>query len=399
MPLDDDADDDVGGFDPPLPPDDRLWRHPSELASVGPASATSPARGPTTDRRSPAWPIAAVAGLVGAALSTAVLAVTGAFSTEVTERQVIEKIAVAPVVTSPMLNDEQTVAAVADQVAPAVVRLVVATSEGMTAGSGVLFRSDGLLLTSARLLAGASTIDVALADGRRFEGNLVGTDPTTDVALVRVDGDRLPVAVLGSSADLEAGTTTIAVGCARADDHQAFVSTGVISAVERRVDAGDAALHGMIQTDTPIDLTGTGGPLVDTSGTVIGIVTSVDGADGFHFAVPIDLARRVAGQLMTSGRAIHGWLGIEGTDLSPEQARSMGIDGGALVRGVEGDSPAALGGLAADDVITEVDGTTVDSASELVVLVRDHQPGDALVLGFWRAGERLEASVTASERP
>lgn len=399
MPVDDDADDDIGGFDPPLPPDDRLWRHPSELASVGPASAMTPARGLTTEGRGPAWPIAAVAGLVGAALSTAVLAVTGAFSTEVTERQVIEKIAVAPVVTSPMLTARATVEAVADQVAPAVVRLVVATPDGMTAGSGVLFRSDGLLLTSARLLSGASEIDVALADGRHFDGHVMGFDRATDIAVVRIDGDRLPVAVLGSSADLEAGSTTIAVGCARADDHQAVVSTGVISAVERRVDAGDAALHGMIQTDTPIDITGTGGPLVDASGTVIGIVASVDGGDGFHFAVPIDLARRVAGQLMISGRATHGWLGIEGTDLSVEQAHSMGVDGGALVRGVEADSPAAVGGLATDDVITEVDGSMVDSASELVVVVRDHQPGDALVLGFWRDGEHHEAAVTIGEHP
>lgn len=401
MPLDDDTDDDLGGFDPPLPPEDRLWRHPSELASLGrPLGATTaPRRRPAA--RGSAWPIAAVAGLVGAALSTGVMALTGTLSTNVVERSVVEKVAVTPVVSSPMVRGERGVVAVTQRLAPAIARLVLTQPDGMTTGSAVIFRDDGLLLTSALLLDDTIAIDVILADGRHFEGRLLGVDRPTDVAVVEIDADHLPVAVLGSSEDLEVGSPTIAIGSALAAGEAPAVSTGVISAIERRVDEAGESLHGMIQTDAPVDVGGAGGPLVDASGSVIGIVATMGaaGADGFCFATPINLARRVAGQLMASGQATHGWLGIEGGDLTTEQAQAMAVDGGAHIRGVETNSPASGAGLAPDDVITDIDGDPVASASALVVAMRDHEPGDAVTLGYWRDDQRHEVVVTVGPAP
>ena len=401
MPLDDDADDDVGSFDPPLPPDDRLWRHPSEMATFGRPGA-APARAPGSEPRTPVWPVATAAGLVGAALATAVMVVTGGLSTNVVEHSVVEKVAVTPMVSSPMVRGERGVVAVAQRLAPAVARLVLTGPAGTATGSAVIFRDDGLLLTSAHLLDGATSIDAILDDGRHFEGRLVGVDRPTDVAVVEIDADRLSVAVLGSSANLEVGSPTVAIGCATAEGRAPSVSTGVISAIDRRLDdAGSGeSLHGLIQTDAPIEAGGAGGALVDANGAVIGIIAPLGSgrADGFGFATPIDLARRVAEQIVTSGHVIHGWLGIEGDDLPAELAQAMAIAGGARIRGVQRDSPAARAGLSLDDVITEIDDAAIDSASGLVVTMRDHQPGDEVTVGYWRDGGHHEAAVTIGRR-
>jgi serine protease Do len=398
---DDEADDDVGASSPPLPPDDRLWRHPSELgrlrATGGPVPATPPAARPVP------WGVALVAGLAGAALSIGVVAATGALSPDQVERAVIEKVAVTPVVSSPMVRGERGVVAVAERLRPAIVRLDVDAPAGPATGSGVLFRDDGLLLTSAHVVADARAITVVLTDGRELEGDLVGIDAATDVALVDLEGTGFPVAVLGTADGLEVGAPTIAIGSPLGFEGGPSVTTGVISAVGRRVEtpAGDP-LHGMIQTDAPIAPGSSGGALVDASGAVIGITTAVAEAHGgrFGFATPIDLARRVAEELLATGHMVHGWLGIHGIDLTAAEAEDRDLDGGgALVRDVAAGSPAAAVGLLTDDVISHVGGVRVRTASALVVALRDHRPGDAVVLRWWRDGARHEASVTLAARP
>lgn len=396
MSMDDDADDDVHGIVPPLPPDDRLWRHPSELSSGGSRGPSHPAG---ADDRGPAWPLALVAGLVGAALSGGVMAVTGTLSTE-GRQLVVEKVAVTPVVSSPTVRGERGVAALTEQVGPAVVQLVVRTDAGTAQVSGVVFRDDGLLLTSAHEVAGATAITVLLHDRRRFDGELVGADLPTDVAVVSIDAEHLTVAVLGTSTDLEVGSPTIAVGSPSDAGADPSVTTGVVSATERRLDVDGESLHGMIQTDAPIEPGWSGGPLVDATGAVIGITTDLAGERaGFGFATPIDLVRRMADELVASGKVAHGWLGIEGADLTTAQAEAMGVPGGAMVRSVTGRSPAARIGLAPDDVITDIGGHQVASSSGLVVAVRWHKPGDEVVVGYWRNGRHLESTVTIDERP
>lgn len=402
MGLDDDADDDVGDARPPLPPDDRLWRHPSELRQHGPGrTAVIPAPAGAA-RRPVTWAVALVAGFTGVALSTAVIALTGSLSPRVVEREVVEKVAVTPVVSSPMVRGERGVVAVAERLSPAIVRLDVAGIDGSSTGSGVLFRDDGLLLTSAHVVADTTEISVVLTDGRRLEGHLVGLDEVTDVALVDIDGTGFPVAVLGTSEGLEVGAPTIAIGSPLGLVGGPSVTTGVISAVDRRVQAASGEpLHGMIQTDAPIAPGSSGGALVDANGAVIGITAAVaDQAGGrFGFATPIDLAHRVADEILRTGRMVHGWLGVEGADLATEEARELGLEGGALLRAVASRSPAAAGGLLVDDIVTEVDGRPVHSTSGLVVELREHAPGDEIVVGYWRGGRYDEARVTLAARP
>lgn len=393
MPLDDDADDDVGGLGGPLHPDDRLWRHPSELGASLPAVAPASPGG-----RSASWPVALVAGLVGAALCGGALAATGSLTTEARQRTV-EKVAVTPVVSSPLVNGERGVAAVVEHTSPSIARLSVRTSAGTGRATALVWRDDGMLLTSAHEVAGATEITVVLHDGRRLVGALLGADLPTDVAIVAVDARDLAVAVLGSSANLAMGSPTVAVGSpARPGDPG--LNTGVVSALERRLDVAGTSLHGLIQTDSPIETSWSGGPLLDSTGAVVGISTDMAGTSTmFGYAIPIDLVRRVADQLLSSGKVTHGWIGIQGSDLSDDDADAMDLAGGALIRGVTSDSPAARSGLSPDDVITSVGDHDVMSSSGLVVAVRNHQPGDVVVVRFWRDGRRHQATVIIDEHP
>lgn len=399
MGTDDDGDFEEPIAPPPLPPDDRLWRHPSEVREHGLAGRPLVSPPP----RAHSWAVVLVAGLTGAVLTTGVIALTGRMSPQVVERSVVEKVAVTPVVSSPMLRGERGVVAVAERLRPAIVRIDVERSDGSTGtGSGVLYRSDGLLLTSAHVVADARAIDVVLTDGRHLDGQVLGRDTVTDIAVVDLDEDELPVAVLGTAADLEVGAPTIAIGSPLGFDGGPSVTTGVISALERRVVAdGGAVLHGMIQTDAPIAAGSSGGALVDASGAVIGITTAVasEASGRFGFATPIDLARRIAERLVADGHMVHGWIGVEGADLVAALAKSLGVAGGAVVRDVVGNSPAHTAGLTPDDVITEVDHHPVTSISALIVALREHDPGDVVVIGYWRDGEHHETSITIGERP
>jgi putative serine protease PepD len=398
--MDDDADDDGAGIGPPLPPDDRLWRHPSELTAWGPGVVPRPqTRGAEHGGRGSVWPIAAVAGLVGAALCGSVLAVTGTLTPE-PGAAVVEKVAVTPIVSTPMLDDPDGVAVLAERLGPAVVHLMVTGDAGTTPASGVVVRDDGLVYTSAHEVAGSTSITVVLADGRRLEGELVGADLPTDVAVVAIDTDGLTVAVLGSSADLAVGSPAMALGWPAGGGDEPSVTTGVVSAVEHRLDAGGESLHGLIQTDAPIESAWSGGPLVDANGAVIGITTDLAGGQaGFGFATPIDLVRRVAAELIASGKVARGWLGIECTDLLMAEAAAMGVPGGALVSEVRSGSPADDGGVRPDDVVIEVGGQTVTSSSGVVLAMRHHKPGDEVVLAYWRDGRRHEATVTIDQHP
>lgn len=400
--MDDDADDDVGGGGPPLPPEDRLWRHPSELRDHGTAGGVTPSRPRARPPRRTTWAIAAVAGLSGVVLTTGALAVTGVLTPQVIQREIIEKVAVTPVLSSPLFAGERDASALAERLAPAIVRLDITQAASTPPGTGVLFRDDGLVLTAAHLVAAATSISVVLADGRRLDGLLVGVDPLTDVALIDIEGQGFPTAVLGTAANLKVGAPTVAISAPRIGGAGPAVTTGVISGLDRRVDGvGAEPLHGMIQTSAPVAPGSAGGALVDATGAVIGLMISpTDGTgNAFAAATPIDLAHRVAEHLLATGYMAHGWLGVEGSDLSDADAKTLSVPGGAKVRRVDANSPAALAGLAPDDAITELDGAPVTSISALVARLRSHDPGDKVVVGYWRSGQHAEAAVTLTERP
>jgi len=398
MPADDDADDDGRPSGPPLPPDDRLWRHPSELAA---APAPGLTRGETASGRRPrAWPLAMAAALGGAAVATGALAATGALTGDVVERHVIEKVAVTPVVSSPMGPSAPEMTALIDQMAPSVVRLRVDRDGTTTDASGVVFRDDGVLLTGARVVDGATAIEVLLADGRRFDGRLVGADPLTDVAVVDIDATQLPVAVLATSRPLEVGEATVAVGAPSAPGAEPLAASGMVTGLDRSLRTDDGStLHGLIELHNHARGELAGGPLVDAAGAVVGITTAPAGDEGVGHAVPVELARRVAAQLLAHGHAVHGWLGIEGADLPAEDRTALGLAGGALVEGVVTGSPAEQAGLATGDVITDIDGAEVRSIAALIVALRRCDPGDELVVGYRRQAAAHATTVVVGERP
>jgi putative serine protease PepD len=408
MSLDDDADEDAGAPRPPLPPDDRLWRHPSELRSLGlPGGAPATVDVPRPQSRAGAWSVVVAAGLAGAVLAAGLLAVSGHLDQQTVERPVVEKVAVTPIVSTPMLKggSDSGLTAVVHRLEPSIVGLQISSDDGTTLGSGVLFRDDGMVLTSAHLIEGADRIGVRLSDGRRLAGTLVGTDDLTDVAVVDIDAQGLTVAVLGSAKDLEVGASALAVGSKLGERKGTSVSTGVISALSRSVGTPTGgSVHGLLQTDAPIEPTAAGGALVDSSGAVIGIVSALqdadeDTSDRFGFATPIDLAHRVAQQLIAEGHATHGWLGIEGTDLSTDEAAALGVNGGARVSNVDHGGPADRAGLDDGDVVTDIDGQEVESMPGLATEMRDYEPGDDVEVGYWRDGKHDTTTVEVGARP
>jgi serine protease Do len=268
------------------------------------------------------------------------------------------------------------IAAVAAAVGPAVVQLEAPQS----LGSGVIYRDDGLILTAAHVVEGSDTVRVRLADGRSFEGDVLGTHAPTDIAVIRIEADDLPTATLGYRNKLRVGEPAIALGSPFGFDQT--VTAGIISAVNRTVNGVP-----MVQTDAAINPGNSGGPLVDGNGAVIGIndviFTEGGGNDGIGFAVSIDVAIVVADQLVTGGEV---QLAILGVSSSP----STTGDGGAVIQRVLDGTPAAAAGLTVGDRIVAVDDVLVDGPSELFAAIVSNRPGTLVVLDVVRAGSTLE---------
>jgi S1-C subfamily serine protease len=419
--------DEPGHFRNPLPPDDRLWRHPSELGTgpplggppAGPGHLTGgPAGGglagggtggPVGDDDRPSmWLVAAVsavsAGLLASGLA---MVVVGLMGTNEQLRPVVERQMEPRPIDAVTTGD---VVDVADRARAAVAQLRVEGTAGVV-GSGVIFRSDGHLLTNASVVGDAKSLRVTLDDGRELPGRVVGSDPDTDIAVVKIDGEgAFPTAVLGTASDVRVGQQAIAIGCPVELAGGPSVTVGVISGLHRSVRGSDGrVLHDLVQTDARVPAGWPGGALLDSSGSVVGITTSVgstvtpagtgNGFGGFGFAVPIDLARTVAEQLMTSGRATGVWLGVQGTELDWMAAANLGISGGVQVGEVKRGSPAERGGLSVTDVIVAVDGTAVTTMGQLVIALRRHSPGDTLRLDVLREEQPMSMVVVLTERP
>jgi S1-C subfamily serine protease len=370
----DEGRDDDEPIPPLLPPDDRLWRHPSELAPRTPRREGRPLA------------IAGLSGVIGALLATGVLTVTGTVRPRTdTVRTVVQREA-SPLAVSVAAG--VGIVEVAEKTKPAVVEVHLDGNE-QPDGSGVVFRSDGHILTTARVIGGARGARIVLDDGDAFDAKVVGRDPETDIALLKVERTGMATAALGSVAGLKVGHVAIVVGTS--------LALGVVSALGREVAVPDGPLLlDMIQTDAPATHESSGGALVDAGGGVIGITTAVDGVG---YATPIDLARDVAEQLLATGTVAHAWLGVDGDDLDAREARKLGVDGGAVVRRVREGSPAAAVGLRPRDVIVAVDGVTVQSMSALKVALRSRRPGQAVDLRFLREGEEQRVVATLSPRP
>lgn len=397
---------DEAGFRTPLPPDDRLWRHPSELDLPMRLREPTPRREPRVGRVVTSWSTAAVAGLLGAVLAIGVVASTGMLRDEPPIRETVVREMVAPAFAPSSRagqDSDDAIVRIAADAGPAVVRIEVLGGQDGS-GSGVLFRDDGHVLTNAHVVDEADRIMVVLSDGSSFDAELVGSDEITDIAVVKVSRTApFPSAVIGTAANLAVGQPTIAIGSPLGLIGGSSVTTGVVSALGREVDSREGPpLLDMIQTDAAIAPGSSGGALLDMNGTVIGITTAIAvsqvGAEGLGFAVPIDLATRVGAQIISGGKAVHVWLGIEGRDLDAARAADAGLKGGAEVTDVVRRSPAADAQVAKGDVIVALDGQQVRSMAGLVIALRSRSPGDVIVLTVIRDGQAVDLEAALEER-
>jgi Do/DeqQ family serine protease len=267
-------------------------------------------------------------------------------------------------------------------------------------GSGVIIDKRGLVLTNFHVVRGADEIIVRLSDKREYRGQILGTDPKTDLALVRFPPDHgLTVAVLGNSDALRVGEWAMAIGNPFGLDQT--VTVGVISATGRS-DVGIATYENFIQTDASINPGNSGGPLVNLKGEVIGINTAIVAAgQGIGFAIPINMVKRVVDQLVDKGKVVRGWIGVALQPLSPELAQSLGVDGGsgAVVGSTIAGSPAAQAGLVQGDVILSYNKTPVEDYRHVQRLVADTVVGSTVNLEVLRKKEKIQVRVTIAEVP
>ena len=266
-------------------------------------------------------------------------------------------------------------------------------------GSGFILSEDGYILTNEHVVSGAEQIKVRLTDQRVFAGNVVGVDPKTDVAVIKIETEGpLPVAVLGDSDRLKVGQWALAIGNPFGLD--STLTVGVISATGR-TDVGIEDYEDFVQTDASINPGNSGGPLLNIYGEVVGVNTAiVASGQGIGFAIPINLAKLVANQLIRSGEVTRGWLGVSIQTLDEDLAASFGLDRvtGALVVQVLPGSPAEKAGLRRGDVLLSFDGKPVRSVKELQLLVASSPLGENLPVEVLREGTRLTLQVVIMER-
>ncbi|MGE5865644.1 MAG: Do family serine endopeptidase [Rhizobacter sp.] len=264
-------------------------------------------------------------------------------------------------------------------------------------GSGFIISADGLILTNAHVVRDAKEVTVKLSDRREFAAKVLGSDPTTDVAVLRIDAKDLPVVRLGDPQNLEVGDPVLAIGAPYGFEQTA--TSGIVSAKGRSL-PGDAMVP-FIQTDAAVNPGNSGGPLFDGSGSVVGINAQIysqsGGFQGLSFAIPINVALKVKDQIVATGRASHGRLGVVIQDLNQSLAESFGLNrpNGALVSRVSPDSAAAAAGLKPGDVITEVNGEPIDRSGALSSRIGLASPGDKVKLTVWRdrKAQQLEATL------
>lgn len=262
-------------------------------------------------------------------------------------------------------------------------------------GSGVIISADGYILTNEHVIRGAEEIKVKLSDERVYEGKLVGSDPRTDVAVLKIQAtEELPAAILGDSDALKVGQWALAIGNPFGLDRT--LTVGVVSATGR-TNVGIEDYEDFIQTDASINPGNSGGPLLNIYGEVIGINTAiVASGQGIGFAIPINMARAIAEQLMTTGQVVRGWLGVGIQDLSPELANSFGLDRarGALINQVLPGSPAEQAGLRRGDILLELNGHAIRNASDLQLRIASTTAGTTVPLKILRDGGEMTLDVT-----
>ena len=271
-------------------------------------------------------------------------------------------------------------------------------------GSGFIISPDGYILTNNHMVGGAEDVDIVLSDSRKFKAKIIGADEATDIAVVKIDADKLPYLELADSDKLEVGEWVLAIGNPLGLSHT--VTAGIVSAKGRSLSLLDpGSIENFIQTDAAINFGNSGGPLINLDGKVVGMNTAILGASGnigLGFAIPINLARRAYEQLRDGGQIERGFLGIGFEELTPALAGSLGLDRdtkGVAISNVVPDSAAAKAGLERYDVIVELDGNPVVKGNEFLNRVAILDPGTKVKMVVLRDGKRKEFTVKLGKRP
>lgn len=360
--------------------------------------------------------VALLAGFFGT-----LLAVGGLFAVGVLEAPQETPVASPPVTAAPPVtiiervtqlvnngDSEGVATAVGAKVIPSIVTVFTFSDDLETgSGSGVVMSEDGYIISNDHVVADSTGWEIAFNDGRRYSATLVGTDPLTDLAVLRIDATDLVPIDFGATAVLSIGDPAIAVGSPLGLDGGPSLTVGVVSAFNRSVgvgtDVGDR-LFGMIQTDAPITLGSSGGALVDQNGRLIGITTAIGvssaGAEGIGFATPVEMVRRVVDEIIETGKVTHAFLGVGLADHTVEDSAGFTLPGGGLVSQiVGGESAAAAAGILTGDVIVRYDGNPVLTSQDLIVGLRRYRAGDLVEFEILRGDETIIVQVELGERP
>jgi len=303
---------------------------------------------------------------------------------------------------------------VVDSVDPAVVSIVVGTVSynwfmqpvpSEAAGSGIIIDGDGYIVTNNHVVEGSTSITVSLTDGRSFDATLVGADPDTDLAVIKIDANNLPTASFGNSSALKVGEWVIAIGNALALEGGPTVTVGVVSALGRTIEEeSGATLYDLIQTDAAINPGNSGGPLIDLNGDVIGIntakVSSVD-VSGVGFAISSNSAQPIVDELITRGYVARPYLGVSLVTVTPAIVTSydLKVDEGAMIYYMNPGTPASNAGLRPGDVIVGLDDVGIKTADDAILAIRSHSVGDTVQIKYYRGSSFQTVSATLTEKP
>ena len=306
--------------------------------------------------------------------------------------------------TGDLVAASNPISAIAQQLSPSVARVDVQGAAGAGSGSAVVYRADGILVTNAHVVGTSDQVQVTLPDGERMDAEVVGVDPASDLAVLRVDAENLPVPVWADAGDgPRIGETAVAIGSPFGLDGS--VTSGIVSALGRTLPSQQGVLIDLIQTDAAVNPGNSGGALVDGEGRVIGVNTAIatrsGGSQGIGFAIPSTTVVGVADQLLEFGEVELGYLGVVGQTVDPDIAELYDLpsDAGAVIVQLDPDGPAAAAGLRAEDIVVAIDGNEVTTMADLAGRVQQRRPGDDVEVELVRDGEELTLTVTLGERP
>ena len=269
-------------------------------------------------------------------------------------------------------------------------------------GSGVIVSAEGYILTNNHVIEGADEITVVLNDGRQTLAKLVGTDPDTDLAVLKIKLDQLPVMVMSNSDQLQVGDIVLAIGNPFGVGQT--VTSGIVSALGRN-QLGINTFENFIQTDAAINPGNSGGALVDVQGNLLGINTAIysrsGGSMGIGFAIPVSTARQVLEGIVKEGQVVRGWIGVEPTEITAELAKTFNVqrNNGVIITGVLQNGPAFKAGIKPGDVLVSVQGQQVQTVAELLTRVSALKPGQAARMTVLRQADQLEVTVVPAQRP